>query len=473
MYCHLANGAAFTNPITKHTAYDYAAQYVDNKIEMVSIQGIHPTFNHTNQKIQHETGQTTPGGQIHLRYPITKSTQSMSSLKPREARRTLGAMLTPDGSATTQINMCLNKIEVFVGKLSNCRLSQHLRWQAIKLVLEPGLWYPLMATLFESEELTKIELKMSHSILPCCRVEQTFSPCGIVWSCRVGWNGNPKSTIHAHHITFKLFFYHTRWQTEAGIKLEISLAHIQIEVGTCAPVLSTPFCTYGHLATHSLIKCLWAKTINHNMFIQRHKEVTWHPQPQGPSEISIMDLALVNFSKQHTIMINHCHIYPKVFTIYDLFTQDSKVILPAIEKGKPVQSRHSPILWIKIPKPLKKYWGVWYDFLNLVKNYTQAKQFVRNLSIPNHYITLYYYCTGHGTLQEKNGNTYHTYTATARQPTHRQKKFFNVQRPQIRHIGLSSLQQVDVHHTGLHIYILCYHRTTGLNIYKPNNDTTH
>jgi hypothetical protein len=53
-----------------------------------------------------------------------------------------------------------------------------------------------------------------------------------------------------------------------GKKFEISLAHMQIEVGTCQQVLSAPYDLFGHLATRSLNKCLRGETEPFGIHIQ-------------------------------------------------------------------------------------------------------------------------------------------------------------------------------------------------------------
>jgi len=101
--------------------------------------------------------------------------------------------------------------------------------------------------------------------------------------------------------------------------METSLTHLQLEVGLCSQVLSSSLQQYGHLGTDTLTRCRWAETPCHSMFLKDHKSAVWTQAPQGPTDISIMELAIGSFCKYETVMINHCRLYLRVVTMYDLY----------------------------------------------------------------------------------------------------------------------------------------------------------
>jgi hypothetical protein len=54
--------------------------------------------------------------------------------------------------------------------------------------------------------------------------------------------------------------YHIRHNTVVEQKFNISIAHLQLEVGSFTPFFSLPFTHYGDLTTKSYVKQLWAET---------------------------------------------------------------------------------------------------------------------------------------------------------------------------------------------------------------------
>jgi hypothetical protein len=89
----------------------------------------------------------------------------MLAMQPNQARHTLGLMLSLNGDPVMQNTTCLHRIEVFCGKLSNCRISTYLHWKAIKIILELGILYPMMATLYDDDDLLRLENEWQDSII--------------------------------------------------------------------------------------------------------------------------------------------------------------------------------------------------------------------------------------------------------------------------------------------------------------------
>ncbi len=155
-----------------------------------------------------------------------------------------------------------------------------------------------------------------------------------------------KSILKSIRVNY--FLYHTRQQTQVGIKLELSLAHLQIEVSTLSQMLETSFSQFGHLGTHSLIKCIWEETSNVDLHIKGHDSICWTPQAQHDHDKSIMEYACYHFSKHDTLLINRCRLYVRVITPYDLFTHDGSRIHPKLLAHEPIISRISNMKWINI-----------------------------------------------------------------------------------------------------------------------------
>ncbi len=103
----------------------------------------------------------------------------MERLLPTQARRTLGVILAPNGSAISQIQTCKRNLETFIAKTSQCRLSTTLRCKAVKMILEPGILYPFMATLYETDELNPIICILSRLYCNALGLNEHFPRCDV------------------------------------------------------------------------------------------------------------------------------------------------------------------------------------------------------------------------------------------------------------------------------------------------------
>jgi hypothetical protein len=73
------------------------------------------------------------------------------------------------------------------------------------------------------------------------------------------------------------FLSHTSKQTNVGIKLEKSMAYLQLEVRLSSQAFTMPFLVYGHPATHVLLKYIWGQTESYGLTVQVHTDSVWTP----------------------------------------------------------------------------------------------------------------------------------------------------------------------------------------------------
>jgi len=90
---------------------------------------------------------------------------------------------------------------------------------------------------------------------------------------------------------------------------------------------------------------------------------TWTPNPLTPEDIPIMELAVEHYNKKGSSMINCCRVYLQVISIFDLLLFEKNEIHPAYLVGLQPDSCTSTILWPPLPRPPKRYWGLWGSFL--------------------------------------------------------------------------------------------------------------
>jgi hypothetical protein len=162
-HCH-ATGASFKHPISVHTVTDYAVQFVGDTSQFVNVMGLSPTAQQDEPPLLYDhlfksaskNAQTwadylwLSGGKLQLAKcfyyalrptlyykknevsykvlapqqkcvicdPSNNTPQILTSLSPDDARRTLGAIISPNGSGTSQLPYTINKLENYTENLS-------------------------------------------------------------------------------------------------------------------------------------------------------------------------------------------------------------------------------------------------------------------------------------------------------------------------------------------------------------------
>jgi hypothetical protein len=97
---------------------------------------------------------------IKIISPKNRQWQYVKQLNPTDARRTLGAILAPDGSSSGQLKHTLLKVKEFYTKFKLASLTNKAKWIAYISVLLPEILYLVMATLY-----TEADIRPLHSIM--------------------------------------------------------------------------------------------------------------------------------------------------------------------------------------------------------------------------------------------------------------------------------------------------------------------
>jgi hypothetical protein len=505
-YNKLATGAEFTHPITKETFQDFATQYVDDKTDMVNIQGITNLHQHTPRTTHHShlfehanrnsnlwaelqwlsggdlnhkkcfsyyidpqydfktdkiryTSKSKAPGEILMKNPATKEITPIAREEPQTARRTLGVHLAPNGSSTTQTKISIEKAETFLGKMKHSNISQQAKWKAITTVLSPGVLYPLAASLCSKKELDRIEQVLARAKCNALGLNEHF-PRAILYGPNC-YGGLQIPSTHASTTIERInyFLYHIRTSTKVEKKLETSLAFLQLETGLMQPFLASSYESYGSLATTTLLKCLWAQTEPFGLFLQPDTTTYWLPKLQGLNDIAIMEDVRTFYNMEDSIKINRCRLYFQVITLYDLITYDGTQIHPDYTSNNRVQSRKSLIHWVDFNKPSKKNFTLWNEYISMYVAPRIKNNIIKwNRDTNPHYNNTYYTLSYNGRLyHQMSPDTYHIHEATHLQPMNRNSVFHiksNITQPNTDEI--SYLRPVDVTHSKQHIKILCY-----------------
>ncbi len=409
-YSKNATGATFIHPITGQKITEHATQYVDDKTETANINELQqhvqndstkqrdslfaaanensnlwanilwtsggslnpnkcfcyyldPTFNHTTQGITYKSIKQAPG-QLTLTPPDNNISTTITRFEPREGKRSLGVIMAPDGNCHQQIKQCIEKAKQYIGKIKHSKLSNRAKWTATTTILEPGVTYPLMATLCSQKEMESIERILISFKCHALGLNPHFPRAVLYGPMLMGGLELPSTISKISSTRINYFLYHTRLNTDIGHKLDASRTFLQMEIGLFEQVLTTSHILYGHLGTRSLIKTIWAETEPNDLYLQAaSREIAWSPIPQGFTDVAIMEIAIRHYNNEQSNMINRYRLYLQLFSVYDVIIYNKITIHPDILNGKRPESRQTLYFWAQFKRPPKKYLELWRHFL--------------------------------------------------------------------------------------------------------------
>lgn len=510
IYNQQATGATIQHPVTGTKHHDASIQFVDDKTGLINNENdhtgehvtdlfekanlnstlwsqllwtsggclnstkcffyfIYPKLDYKTKTHKYHTATSHPGT-ISIPNHESGLSYQLPRLEPNQAKRTLGVHFAPSGSSTEQINVVLQKIQIYTGKLSNCNLTPQLHWLALKTILEPGVLYPMMATIYSNKDLNLLEKQITKLYCQAIGLNAHFPRSVLFGPCELGGLGidNLRTILTTTRLNY--FLYHTRQGTQVGKKLETSAAHLQIEIGTSKPFFQSNYDQYGHLATPTLNTCLWAETEPYGLTIRGHSEALWCPTLQGSTDLAIMELAVAIFNPDSSYKINRCRIHLQLFTVYDLYLNSGSMILSELRKGQRLRSRKPLVNWPELPKPPRSYWKVWNDFLAVVEQYITTKGFCRQTRNP-HFLHTFCQCRQSGRLYDNINKVY--YAPKARQISTRMSTFHNIPNPAPDH-EYDGMQTVEVTFTTQSIIIISRidppNKNTPCRPEEPNQD---
>jgi hypothetical protein len=136
-----------------------------------------------------------------------------------------------------------------------------------------------------------------------------------------------------------------------------------LEVGEFIQFFTLPFCWYGHPPSILLGVKIRGNPEPKGLMLQSHPSMSWIPSSQGAYDVPIMKLATNVHNSKGSAMINSCHLYLNLLSIYDLLLYQKFTIHPSFPLGEYPPSQ-VPLLWPAYPKPTKTFWNYLHCYVN-------------------------------------------------------------------------------------------------------------
>jgi hypothetical protein len=164
----------------------------------------------------------------------------------------IGSILSPDGNGISQIRHSLQLLRELNGKLRASCLLSYTKWLAVETVIDPAIMYPMVNTYFSESEFKPIESLLCQLKYSALGLNRNFPRAILYGSMCLGGLGIPSLNHKNTTNRINYFLFNIRQNTFTGHKYHFSIIYTQLEIGIFNNFFSSPFHTYGHLATHSM-----------------------------------------------------------------------------------------------------------------------------------------------------------------------------------------------------------------------------
>jgi hypothetical protein len=147
------------------------------------------------------------------------------------------------------------------------QVNQSCKMDCSHYNLRTWCYIPLMATLCNKQELDSIECILISFKCHALGLNPHFPRAVLYGPIQMGGMELPSTITKISSTRINYFLYHTRLNTDVGLKLDASRTFLQMEIGLSEQVLTTSYILYGHLGTRSLIKTIWAETEPNDLYL--------------------------------------------------------------------------------------------------------------------------------------------------------------------------------------------------------------
>ena len=182
---------------------------------------------------------------------------SCKSLPLDKEKEFLGVFDSPQGGNKEQISKILEKVEKWTQRLKNGHLPSYLGWLAYKNKLWPSVRYGLGVMTNEVEDIDHLLDKQDYETMNCLGVASTITRGRRKLHSTFGGIGlfdiNDEQTIER----LNLLQQHYETGSILSQKLSISLAYLQIQLGTNVCPFDLDYDTWSHFAPLSWVKMMW------------------------------------------------------------------------------------------------------------------------------------------------------------------------------------------------------------------------
>ena len=288
---------------------------------------------------------------------------------PKEACRTLGCQLAPNGSHKHQEIKLRDIANELATAAKRKEPSKPIAYIKGKVFFHPKFAFPLGVYTVPHETVKKIESIYLSPIKQKLGFPSTAANSIFYTPTKFLGPGLSSAGFSKDLDRIKLFCGHMREDTDMAKIMNATIAAAQIFLGFTTSLFDLPY-DWSFYLEEGWVKELWHTVARHNIKLQ------WSGMAKIPllriNDASIMETLLkqgVDKSDHWRFRaINTCRLHLRAVTISDIATADGEFLNPLrTNKDQPVPLEHSPFIWPHQPSPNDQ---CWYQFRIGMRNLT-------------------------------------------------------------------------------------------------------
>jgi hypothetical protein len=252
------------------------------------------------------------------------TTSPIKHKKVTSSKKTLGIHNSPSGGNSTHLAYIKEKVSVWISRVSNGHLPNHMAWMAYRHQLWPGVRYGL-GTMTNDLDVTDTLLhKEDYRMLNVLGIARSVSKCLRRLHTSFGGFGLFDLPVEQMICRVNMLMQHYHTPTNLSRKLDASLRYLQLQIGTPQNPFLLEYDVWGHLAPLSWVKMLW-RTLHH-FDIHLHMAYPTIAPPWERDQV-IMEIFLsMDFGLDTLRSLNRCRISMESIFLSDLTTADGRYL---------------------------------------------------------------------------------------------------------------------------------------------------
>jgi hypothetical protein len=285
-----------------------------------------------------------------------------------EANAALGIMFSPSGQQNSQFRHLQDKCKQWAFKINKSKLTRSDSFLAMTTTIWKTIEYPLLATTMSMTQCSNLAGIILMAGLPrsgICR----YIDRRPLFSCTKFQGFGLK---HPYFIQGLKKLEHIFDLNDCTSQLLVSEAFATTALTSG---LGIHFMKYNapnivDILEQTWIRSLWEYCSHYNITFVTHEIRDSRYQHDD----FIMNRLSKVYKGSHLKKLNFCRIYLQIKLLSDMFTTDSKRILPHIWNGN-LQINHNDLRkWPHQPKPSRQAWNLWRSSLQTVFNLSTTGQ---------------------------------------------------------------------------------------------------
>jgi hypothetical protein len=330
------------------------------------------------------------------------TTSPIKQVKVTSSKKTLGIHDSSSRGNSTHLAFIKEKVNVWVSRMVNGHLPNHMAWVAYRHQLWPGVRYGLGTMTNDLEVTDNLLHKEDYRMLNILGVVRSITKG--LWHLHTSFGGFGLFDLTVEQLICRvnMLMQHYHTPTNLSRKLDTSLQYLQLQLGTPPNPFLLDYSVWGHLAPILWVMMLW-QTLHH-FDIHLYMAYPNIALPRERDQVITGIFLSMDLSPDAIRGLNRCRVSLESIFLSDLTTADGRYLEDYVFNpgGRGRSFKY------KFPReqPTRGDWNQWFDFWHsFATTGDRLKVPLENWTNPTHCIWKWYYREGTNDIQRVEGDT--------------------------------------------------------------------